>query len=172
MSQLAFYKGWRLHQAVDVYVDAHPQSERFKQMPRTGRRRFAGIIQDIAMDYWLINQWHLFELSSFDTFATRAVAALMRDKARCPERLQRMISSLEHRNWLAELGTEKGVQRAIQSIQKRWSLGHHLEPFVEELPAILEQAKEPFEQLYPALLKYSDEQAQLIDMELKKEKPQ
>ncbi|WP_417551448.1 ACP phosphodiesterase [Marinomonas fungiae] len=150
--QVELWRGWRLHQAVDTFVDAHPESERFKGLPRVGRRRFAGIIQDVLMDYWLVQTWEQFDEAPFAAFAERAVAALVQDKAQCPERLQRMISSLEQDNWLAELGTEVGVERAIRSIQRRWPLGHHLEPFIIELPLLFEQSKEPFLRLYPEVI--------------------
>nr|WP_239090350.1 ACP phosphodiesterase [Marinomonas ostreistagni] len=152
-SQPAFYRGWRLHQAVDVFVDAHPQSAYFKTLPRQGRRRFAGIIQDIVMDYWLIQHWHQYQTESFDCFAEHAVAALVAEKGACPPRLQSMISSLEARNWLGDLGTQAGVVRAVESIQKRWRLGHYLTPFIEEMPYLLEHAEAPFAALYPEVLK-------------------
>ncbi|MCO4786292.1 ACP phosphodiesterase [Marinomonas atlantica] len=145
-------QGWRLHQAVDTFVDAHTESARFKSMPRQGRRRFAGIVQDIAMDYWLIRHWSDYDVQPFDSFASEAVLALIADKAYCPERLQRMITSLEDYNWLKELGTYQGVERAIHSIQKRWSLGHYLDPFIDELDVLLEQAHEPFKRLYPDVI--------------------
>lgn len=150
--QRELWQGWRLHQAVDVYVDAHPQSAFFKSIPRAGRRRFAGIVQDILMDHWLVQHWQRFENTPFSVFASEAVNELARDKAYCPERLQRMIGSLEQENWLADLGTEWGVARAIRSIQRRWPLGHHLEPFIEELPLLLEQAEQPFLTIYPDVI--------------------
>lgn len=146
-------QGWRLHQAIDTFVDAHAQSERFKAMPRAGRRRFAGIVQDITMDYWLVRSWPKYDPQPFDEFAAQAVVALVEDKRYCPERLQRMISSLEEYNWLQELGTKIGVERAIRSIQKRWPLGYHLEPFIDELDLLLEQANEPFLLLYPDVIR-------------------
>lgn len=156
------WQGWRLHQAVDTFVDAHPQSEYFKSLPRAGRRRFAGIVQDILMDYWLVQNWSQFDDASFAVFAEHAVTELVRDKAYCPERLQRMITSLEQENWLADLGTDWGVERAIRSIQRRWPFGHHLEPFIEELALVLEQAKEPFLLLYPEVLEEAQRKVKTI----------
>ena len=161
----AFYQAWRLHQRVDQYVDSHPQSDRFKGMARQGRRRFAGIVQDILMDYWLIREWGQFEAEPFEAFAAEAVYGLVQDKADCPERLQRMIESLQKENWLPHLGTEEGVDRALRSIQMRWSLGPYLTPFIDELPELIEQAKEPFQRFYPELL--LDLPNLLQDIELK-----
>lgn len=160
----AFYQGWRLHQAVDGYVDNHHQSERFKRMARQGRRRFAGIVQDILMDYWLIQEWRQFETDEFDAFAHQAVQALIADRAYCPPRLQHMIDSLQNENWLAQLGSEEGVYRALRSIQRRWSLGAYLTPFIDELPALISQAQDPFQQFYPELLSNLPMMLQQIDL--------
>lgn len=159
-NQEAFYTGWQLHQAVDTFVDAHPASADFKNIPRSGRRRFAGIIQDVVMDYWLINHWQTFSSESFNTFAERAVSALVQDKQQCPIRLQHMISSLQDHNWLENLGTYTGVERAIGSIQRRWSQGHHLQPFVDELESVIAQAESPFLELYPQVLRMAESIAQ------------
>lgn len=162
-THLALYKGWQLHQAVDTFVDAHPITERFKGLPRAGRRRFSGIIQDIVMDYWLVCYWERFSTDSFELFSHRVVASLGQDKHLCPERLQKMISSLEERNWLAGLGTKEGVERAIRSIQKRWSLGRFLDPFIGELDLLIEQAKQPFLLLYPEVLENACAAAAALD---------
>ena len=146
--------GWRLHQKVDVMVDQHEASLLFRSMERKGRRRFAGIVQDIAMDYWLINYWTQFSSVPLDEFCDQAVAGLVKDKDRSPERLKNMIRSLEHENWLSNLGTMEGVDRAIRSIMRRWKHGEHLQGFVDDLPNVIAQAEAPFLALYPDLLNY------------------
>ncbi|MCV2402222.1 ACP phosphodiesterase [Marinomonas sp. C2222] len=151
------YIGWQLHQQVDVMVDKHPASLAFRALPRSGRRRFAGIIQDILMDYWLVQNWQKFGSLSLTDFCEQVVIDLSRDKGRCPVRLANMITSLEHHNWLAGLGTYSGVEKAIFSIMKRWRYGHYLQDFVDELPEVILQAEQPFLSLYPDLLSYVKE---------------
>ncbi|QRV24480.1 ACP phosphodiesterase [Marinomonas foliarum] len=149
--------GWRLHQKVDVMVDKHEASVSFRSIPRKGRRRFAGIVQDIVMDYWLIQYWERFSVIPLNTFCHQALLGLVQDKERCPERLQSMIRSLENENWLANLGTVEGVEKAICSIMRRWRHGEYLADFVEDLDEIIKQAEAPFLRLYPDLLKFVDE---------------
>lgn len=146
--------GWRLHQKVDVMVDQHEASLLFRSMSRKGRRRFSGIVQDIAMDYWLIQYWDRFSDVSLEIFCDQAVVGLVKDKDRSPERLKNMILSLEHENWLSNLGTMEGVDRAIRSIMRRWKHGEHLQGFVDDLPSVIAQAEAPFLSLYPDLLDY------------------
>ncbi|RBP85837.1 DUF479 domain-containing protein [Marinomonas rhizomae] len=150
--------GWRLHQKVDVMVDKHEASLLFRAMERKGRRRFAGIVQDITMDYWLIQNWPQFSSVPLDVFCEQAVAGLVKDKSRSPERLRNMISSLEHDNWLSNLGTLDGVDRAIRSIMHRWKHGAHLQGFIDDLPNVVAQAEAPFLALYPDLLDYVEQE--------------
>ena len=150
--------GWRLHQKVDVMVDKHEASVSFRSLPRKGRRRFAGIVQDIVMDYWLIQYWERFSTIPLDEFCRQALLGLVKDKKRSPERLQSMICSLENENWLANLGTIQGVEKAIYSIMRRWRHGEYLADFVEDLDEIIKQAEAPFLRLYPDLLKFVHEE--------------
>jgi acyl carrier protein phosphodiesterase len=150
--------GWRLHQQVDVMVDNHAASLAFRAMSRKGRRRFAGIVQDIAMDYWLIQYWDRFSSVPLTVFCDQAVLGLVQDKTRSPERLVNMINSLETNNWLPDLGTLEGVNNAIFSIMRRWRHGHYLQDFVDELPKIIDQAERPFLDLYPDLLDFVAEE--------------
>jgi acyl carrier protein phosphodiesterase len=146
--------GWRLHQQVDVMVDQHEASVLFRSMPRKGRRRFAGIVQDIVMDYWLIQNWKRFSTVPLTIFCDQAVLGLVKDKYRSPDRLRNMISSLENDNWLSNLGTLEGVEKAIHSIMRRWRYGEHLQYFLDDLPQVIAQAEAPFLALYPDLLDY------------------
>ncbi|GAB3482160.1 acyl carrier protein phosphodiesterase [Marinomonas epiphytica] len=155
------HEGWLLHQQVDVMVDAHPASLSFREFPRKGRRRFAGIVQDIVMDYWLIQHWQEFSHVPLTVFCEQALAGLQADKARCPPRLQSMIGSLTERNWLPDLGTQQGVENAILSIMRRWRHGHHLQSFIDEIEQILAQGEEVFLHLYPDLLTFIGQKYQL-----------
>ena len=146
--------GWRLHQQVDVMVDQHEASVLFRSIPRKGRRRFAGIVQDIVMDYWLIQNWDHFSAEPLSIFCDQAILGLAKDKDRSPERLRNMISSLEYDNWLPNLGTLDGVEKAIHSIMRRWRHGEHLQHFLDDLPHVIEQGEAPFLSLYPDLLNF------------------
>lgn len=153
--------GWKLHQKVDVMVDQHEASMQFRNMCRAGRRRFSGIVQDIVMDYWLIQYWGQFSHQPLNDFCEMAVAGLVQDKNRSPDRLRDMINSLERDNWLSNLGSLDGVERAIRSIMRRWKYGEYLQPFLDDLPQVIGQAEAPFLDLYPDLLAF-------VESEMKK----
>jgi acyl carrier protein phosphodiesterase len=145
-------EGLVLHQFVDVFVDAHPASMAFRSLPHAGRRRFVGIIQDILMDYWLLQYWSRYSTRSIDDFCHKALTQLLLEKNHCPQRLQAMIDSLNRYNWLSELGTHQGVENAIQSIIRRWRHGDHLRPFLVDLEGIIERSETVFLDLYPDLM--------------------
>ncbi|MBJ7538880.1 ACP phosphodiesterase [Marinomonas transparens] len=154
MLDVDLLEGWRLHQQVDVMVDNHAASLAFRAFPRKGRRRFSGIVQDIVMDYWLIQYWQDFSRVSLPVFCDQAVAGLLVDVDRSPERLKGMIKSLEKYNWLPNLGTHEGVEKAILSIMRRWRHGQYLQAFVDDLPDVIQQGEQTFLSLYPDVLDF------------------
>ncbi|MEL0613511.1 ACP phosphodiesterase [Marinomonas arenicola] len=158
------HSGWQLHQKVDVMVDEHDASVAFRSMSRAGRRRFSGIVQDIVMDYWLIQNWSRFSPLPLDIFCQTAVQGLLSDVNRCPARLQKMIYSLQQHNWLAELGTRQGVENALHSIMRRWRHGAHLQPFLDELPTVIQQGEAVFLALYPDLLSFVDQEVKKAEV--------
>jgi Uncharacterized protein conserved in bacteria len=140
---------------VDSLVDHHAASIEYRQIERKGRRRFSGIVQDIFMDYWLVQHWSRFSDESFQSFSEKAVTSLSADLRMCPPRLHSMVESLVEYNWLPNLGTIEGIEKAIRSIQRRWRHGHHLSPFLDDIHAELAYVEPVFLSLYPEVLEAS-----------------
>ncbi|TDO98869.1 ACP phosphodiesterase [Marinomonas balearica] len=146
------YQGWALHQMVDSLVDNHQVSLEYRQIERIGRRRFAGIVQDVFMDYWLIRHWSAFSNEPFERFSERVIEGLSQDISLCPPRLCSMVKSLNEYNWLPNLGTLEGIEKAIYSIQRRWRFGHHLSPFLDDIHTEIAYVESVFLALYPDVL--------------------
>jgi len=144
--------GIKHHQYVDKLVDTHALSVMFREQQTVGRRRFVAIVQDILMDYWLVNKWHTFNDVSLDDFHRQLLPDLLAHHAICPPRLQSLIESLEQTPWLPNLGELQGVEKALSSIMRRWQHGHYLQPFYDALPNLIQQTETIFDQVYPDLI--------------------
>ncbi|TBR41756.1 DUF479 domain-containing protein [Marinomonas agarivorans] len=144
--------GIKMHQHIDKTIDSHTGSFSFRENQTIGRRRFVGIVLDILLDYWLVNKWQQFNSTPLDAFYDDFLPDLHRYHDLCPPRLQGLITSLDHKRWLADLGQLSGVEKALQSIMRRWRYGHHLQPFYEDLPLLLTMAETTFDQVYPDLM--------------------
>ena len=53
---------------------------------------------------------------------------------------------------VAELGTLKGLERALNSIIISWRYGDQLLPFYDALPDLIELSETLFDQLYPEII--------------------
>lgn len=144
--------GIRNHQYVDKLVDNHPASIEFRDTQQVGRRRFVGIVQDVLMDYWLVNKWSDFSDTPLPEFHDVFLPDLLEYHALCPPRLQSMIESLDESRWLADLGRLQGIERALASIMRRWKYGQYLQPFYAELPSLILATESVFDQVYPYLV--------------------
>lgn len=150
--------GIKMHQYIDKTVDAHIASLAFRETQTVGRRRFSGIVLDILLDYWLVNKWHEFNTTPLDEFYDDFLPDLRQHHDLCPPRLQMLISSLDNNRWLSDLGQLSGVEKALNSIMRRWRYGHHLQPFYDTLPTLMAATEITFDQVYPDLITSAQEQ--------------
>jgi len=159
---LDIQNGIAMHQFVDKTLDSHVLSLHFRAEQQIGRRRFAGIVQDLLMDYWLVNKWSQYSDVSLDLFYQEFLPDLMRHKGLVNEAYQRLIESLDQQRWLANLGELKGIQRALMSIVKTWRYGDYLMPFYHSLPQLIDSSEGLFDAVYPDVINAVKEKALLI----------
>lgn len=154
MKQLPFIiqSGIVMHQFVDKTLDSHVSSLHFRTEQTFGRRRFAGIVQDLLMDYWLVNKWDRYSEVSLDAFYQEFLPDLRMNKGLANEAYERLIESLDNERWLVNLGELKGIQRALMSIIKRWRYGDYLMPFYQALPALIDSSETLFDRVYPDMI--------------------
>jgi len=148
----AVQDGIKLHQFVDKTFDSHPLSIEFRAEQKIGRRRFAGIVQDLLMDYWLVNKWAEYNDAPLHQFYDEFIPDLLVHKDQAKPEFQRLVLSLNENRWLQSLGTLKGIERALMSIIRPWRYGEHLLPFYQALPYLLEQSETLFDGIYPKVI--------------------
>lgn len=145
-------KGVAMHQFVDKTLDSHALSLAFRIEQTIGRRRFAGIVQDLLMDYWLVNKWGEYNEVSLDLFYQEFLPDLRANKGLANEAYQALIESLDQQRWLANLGELKGIQRALMSLIQRWRYGDYLMPFYHALPELIHRSEDLFDGVYPDMI--------------------
>jgi len=159
---LDIQKGIAIHQFVDKTLDSHLSSLHFRAGQQIGRRRFAGIVQDLLMDYWLVNKWSQYCDVSLDLFYQEFLPDLREHKGLVNDAYQRLIESLDQERWLGNLGELKGIQRALMSIVKSWRYGDYLMPFYHSLPELIDNSESLFDVVYPDVINAVKEKALLI----------
>lgn len=153
--------GIRLHRKVDATCDHHPIIVALRESFPPGRRRYAGIVLDLAADHALIARWAGLASEALETFSTRCGLA-MAQAAPWFERAGAPVPSASGFSQLLEsYGDEAGIDRAIARTASRlrnpqglidagsgWqrcseTLAPQLERLLADLLAAVEAAKNP-----------------------------
>lgn len=156
----AILKGAQMHQYVDKSLDTHTLSVEFRAEQKFGRRRFAGIVQDLVMDYWLVNKWDQYSDISLTLFYREFLPDLLQHQYLANEAFQRLIASLDRQRWLENLGELKGIEKALMSIIKSWRYGDYLLPFYHALPQLIATSETLFDEIYPDIINAVKQESQ------------
>lgn len=133
----------RLHRAVDRYTDQHPVVTASRSQISPARRRFAGILVDIFYDHFLARHWLRYHSRPLPEFTRAVYAVLLPQRARFPERLQRILPGMAADDWLASYAEPAAVHAALNGIARRFRY--------PERAAVLNTAVAELERNYAAL---------------------
>ena len=114
-------EGIRRHRRIDAYTDSHPAviaSHRLFQPPL---RRFAGIICDVAYDYYLARDWDLYSDIPLHEHIEQVHAALNEHRADLPTDLQRFSDFLQKDGILLGNLTFEGIELTLKRLSRRSS---------------------------------------------------
>lgn len=145
------YRGIRLHRAVDRFTDAHPIHRRSRQRFSAKRRRYAGIIVDMAYDHFLARHWSRFRADPLDQFAKRIYAALYRYHAELTPRLRHILPYMVREDWLTAYRDMDNVGLALDRLSLRLSRPSPLPGAVAEIRRAYGELETDFMQLLPEL---------------------
>ena len=114
-----FREGVRLHRAIDVYTETHPATRAARACIAPPRRRLAGIIVDVAWDYFLTRDWARYAQEPLRPFVTARIAAIRSYlRSRAPG-LHGFVERAMAEEWLLSYGTLAGLEETFQRISRR-----------------------------------------------------
>lgn len=148
----------RLHRAIDRYTDGHPLPCASRALVSSARRRFAGVVVDIFYDHFLARHWHRYQERALADFARDVYAVLLPQRARFPERLQRILPSMTHDDWLGAYAEVAAVDRALRGMARRLRYPARAAPLagaVEELERNYDALEAQFTAFFPQLRAYA-----------------
>ena len=143
--------GIRLHRAIDVYTDTHPEVLAAKARLAPPYRRYAGILLDMWFDHCLARdfpRWSAVPLQPF----SRDLRALLREReAQLPPPLQRFLVYMQTHDLPAGYAQPHVLGRALAGIGQRLQRAN---PLADALPVLQAQADVldwHFEAFFPEL---------------------
>jgi acyl carrier protein phosphodiesterase len=149
--------GIRLHRAVDVHTDAHPQVLAAKELLPPPYRRYAGILLDMWFDHCLARDFSRWCAQPLDRYSDGLRALLWRHDALLPISLRRFREYMEANDLPAGYAGLDTLGRALAGIGQRLSRANPLDSALPLLVARDATLQMHFEAFFPQLQDYARE---------------
>ena len=140
------------HRLVDRTTDHYEPVKDLRRDFSAQRRRYSGIICDIAFDYFLIKHWRKFDPQPFDEFVLEAYKGLSQCQPWMPERMQRVVQGLVKHDWLSAYATLPGVAHSIDQVSRRLRFENKMAGGIDEVTRLYTRLEIVFLDLFPALI--------------------
>jgi acyl carrier protein phosphodiesterase len=145
-------EGIRLHRRIDAFTDSHPDVVRTLALFAPPRRRFAGIIVDMAFDHFLARHWAAFHPEPLSEFSRSVYAAMAEDMPIMPAAARARFERMREHDWLLSYQHVEVIGRALDSIAGRLSRPTALFGAIEDVERHYGALEAAFLVFYPQLL--------------------
>ena len=155
----AFKVGVNLHRKVDVFTDAHRVVEKSRNRISKERRRFAGIIVDLAYDHFLAINWEKYASCSLKKLTESFYRELQENQSILPLASQNIVPHLIEGNWLENYQTLAGIEFGLNGLsrryRKRFGRENNLHGAIVEVELSFEELEADFCEFFPELVEYA-----------------
>lgn len=149
--------GIRLHRAIDVYTDAHPEVLAAKARLPAPYRRYAGILLDMWFDHCLARDFPRWSAQPLGDYSAALRALLHRHDALLPPELRRFRGYMDAHGLPAGYADRAMLGRALAGIGQRLSRAN---PLDSALPVLLQREvalQQRFDAFFPQLQEFARE---------------
>ncbi|WP_049623913.1 ACP phosphodiesterase [Frateuria defendens] len=144
-------RGIRLHRAIDVFTDAHPEVAAARVLLPPPYRRYAGILLDMWFDHCLARDFGRWSAQPLPAFSAELRALLHRHAALLPPALRRFLAYMDANDLPAGYADPAVLARALAGLGSRLSRANPLAGALPVLEARSAALQERFEAFFPAL---------------------
>jgi acyl carrier protein phosphodiesterase len=140
------------HQRVDKFTDSHPEVLGLKRCFSRKRRRYAGIILDMAFDHFLAVHWDNYSTEPREMFIDYSYSCLAGGKELMPARMQDTVNYMIREDWLGSYQDLSGIDIAINRLSRRIRFENQLEGAVKEIELNYDLIGSGFRIFFPSLM--------------------
>jgi acyl carrier protein phosphodiesterase len=140
-----------VHRRVDAFTDANEITLNSKNRFVKTRRRFAGIVLDVAFDHFLAKNWTDYAVENLPDFAGFAYRALLAHAHRFPVDFQPFLPRMIADDFLAAYRDFNHVEFALQKLSVRVRGGENMREAFAELEANYDCFQKDFQDFFPRL---------------------
>jgi len=158
--------GVQLHRAIDGFTDRHPALDSARAAFPPGSRRYAGILMDLAFDYFLTRHWSHFSDMPLDDFSERVYRTLAERESSLSPAGQRMARRLRDYRVLTIYRNWEAVPETAARLGSRLRRANPLQDSQRLLEPLRDKLEHSFLAFYPALQQFSRETGKLVQADL------
>lgn len=140
------------HCRVDKFTDNHVDVRRLKNLFSKNRRRFAGIILDVAFDHFLSCHWHAFHDEGRMQFINYVYGCLRQGRRYMPPRMQTAVHYMIGEDWLGSYVNLSGIDICLNRISQRIRFENKLYGAVAEVERHYAELESGFLEFFPQLI--------------------
>lgn len=147
----AVVEGIRLHRAIDVFTDAHPEVQAARELLPSPYRRYGGILLDMWFDHCLARDFARWNTQPLERYSEALRAMLRRHDDSLPAALQRFRRYMDLHDLPAGYADHATLGHALAGIGQRLSRAN---PLASALPVLVQREallQARFEAFYPQL---------------------
>lgn len=149
-------KGIYQHRAIDKFTDQHPLIHELKHCLSPARKRFFGIVIDVAFDHFLAKSFQQWANVPLAEFSQSICPLLLTHKTLMPERMQTVVTHMARDNWLESYQQTSAMQAAINGISRRIRFENKLAGAGEEVVANYQKFEQVFNLFMPQLIAFAN----------------
>jgi acyl carrier protein phosphodiesterase len=144
-------EGVNNHLYVDSYTDASQIVKDLKLIFSVRRRRFAGIIIDVAFDHFLSSHWSRYSSEDRAEFIAYCYACLQDCRHYMPERMQYVIEHMIAEDWLGSYVELPAIGNALDRISDRMRFENCIAGSIIEIEQNYQELEQGFLDFFPGL---------------------
>ena len=159
-------EGIRLHRMIDHYTDTHPLVLKAVDLFRPQQKRFAPLVTDLVFDYLLASEFQRWSGSDLRTFTGSLFSRIDNEAQYIPEKAMLFYPHMKRHNWLLHYSKLKGLQLALEGMDRRISAKSSLADCVQVVDQHRYELNEIFNSFFKDLQTHVQDHLSKMDSNL------
>jgi len=151
-------KAIAVHRKVDAFTDTHEMVLKSRRLFSSERRRFAGIIIDVAFDHFLAKNWSSYSSLELGEFINKSYAILKRYRKFLPGDLMFAVPKMIEEDWLGSYRYLEAIgitlDKISRRIERKFGRENNLSGAIEEVKSNYNELETNFKVFFPELISY------------------